>query len=141
MPEIEITPIFACLEFDSMDNARKAWRNLRDTDALTGVSAWTMRTPSPPYHFLVAVLGEKQQQVDLCGEALAASPGAIGNFLIRDWPELRDALLLRRYGLLAKEWERAKSEGKTSVQVHQEASYQSGRAVPLDPNDQRGWDL
>lgn len=112
---IHINPIFAAFEFPTRADARAAFARLQSGTA-EGVGCWnfhSLKNPDDP-HYVVAVLGEEQEDVDAAAAVLGASPGCIGNFLLDE--DTMNVLMHRRYdpiinaaarGERAVNWERS----------------------------------
>lgn len=125
MPTIQLDPMFAAFAFETADASRSAFRALRDSDRIKGVSVWAMTTPERDA-FVVAILGERERahQVNSAAEAVMEQPGCLGNYLLS--AEMMETLANRRYGTLAREF----LKDPSNRQVRQEATYGSG--VPIN---------
>lgn len=131
MSAAQINPSFAAFEFSSMDLARKAWRKLNDNPNVRNISAWAS-SPADRSAFVVVILGERERQhcVDSAAEIVVDSPGCLGNAILDEGT--RRAFMLRRYGSLAEELQRAAAEGKTLADIEaeggikQKATYGAG---------------
>jgi hypothetical protein len=93
---IHINPIFAAFEFPTRADARAAFARLQ-SEPVGGVGVWNfvhLKNPDDP-HYVVAVLGEEQDDVNAAAAVLMGSPGCKGNLLLDE--DTMNVLMHRRY--------------------------------------------
>jgi hypothetical protein len=122
----KINPVLAAFEYSTMDQARAAWRTVRDDGGFTHLSAWSLISPDR-LHFIVGLVGEseRQEQINKAAALLMKQPGCMGNFVLPE--DMADAMIHRRYSTLAvklNEWRQANPDAdpSTVVTLRQEES-------------------
>lgn len=118
----KINPIFACFQFNNIDEVRAAWKMCEDSPNVRNVSVWSSFPGTP----ILVILGEQEERVDAAAAIVMNAPGCIGNYILPEM--LKRFFINRRYGVLGSEIRRRVEAGETIEDIQRAGGVRQRRS-------------
>lgn len=118
---MEIKPLFACFQFNNIDEVRVAWKMCEDSP-IRNVSVWSSYPGIP----ICVILGEDKAQVDAAAEIVMNAPGCVGNYILPEM--LKRFFITRRYGALGSELRKRIEAGESLQDIERAGGIRQRRS-------------